>query len=323
MLWIVGSLNFDLTLEVDASPLAGETLPVRTSRRGAGGKGANQAAAAARMGAEVALIGAIGDDPAGQELVQALSGAGVDLSGVIHLPNETTGTAVVIVEPAGENRILIAAGANGLLTPERVQAAAQTLPKATLIASVLEVPFEAVETALSLAHRLHVPFLLNAAPALPFPLARLSSDDILLVNGREARTYLGPDAPADGPSLATAWAQKGQFRTIVTLGEDGCVIATPGAAPQAVAAPKVEAVDTTGAGDAFCGVFAARLLAGQSLLHAVQWACAAGALTATRPGAQTALPERNDVAALVWRTYGVTGDDPQPELSRSRPPQAR
>ncbi|MBP2412867.1 ribokinase [Arthrobacter stackebrandtii] len=303
---VAGSLNADLTIYCERLPSPGETVHGNDFAVNPGGKSANQAVAAARLGGQVTLLGAVGADPNGDMLVASTAGAGVDVSHVARV-SRPTGVAVISVDTAGENSIIISAGANATLAPEHMDPA--LFAGASVVSLCLEVSLDTVQAAAQAGHDAGATVLLNLSPFAPVAqeLARLT--DVLLVNAHEGSQFLGGyDMPAaDAP--ANAWhgaleefVRHGLNKVLLTLGADGSVVldATNSAAPVVRIAPTVvQAVDTTGAGDAFTGAVAARLAAGDSLVDAARYASVAAALAATKKGTQAAYPSSGEVAARL------------------------
>lgn len=287
---VVGSLNLDLVVAVARLPRPGQTVAGPSAQRSAGGKGANQAVAAARLGGRVRLAGLVGDDGFGAELRSAVAACGVDVAHVRTARGSSSGMAFIMVEESGENMIAVAAGANGALTPAAlggVDGLRALLDGAGTLLLQLEIPLAACVTAAQVARELDVPVVLNAAPCPPEvtpELARLLRlTDVLIVNETEAAMLAG-SAEAAGP---TALCSLGPDVAVVTLGRRGA-IADGGAGRIDVPGFTVASVDTVGAGDAFCGQFALAHAAKAPLAEAVRRACAAGAIAATAHGTQTA-----------------------------------
>jgi ribokinase len=280
---VAGSLNADLIVTVDRLPGRGETVVGRSAATGPGGKGANQAAAAAGLAAGVAMVGRVGDDEAGRRQVAELAGRGVDVSGVRPTPGVPTGAATVAVEQGtGENLIVVAPGANGEVTPADVEVAA--VREAGVVLLQLEIPLPAVEAAARAAHGLVV---LNPAPPQPLPTGLLDRVDVLVPNEWELAALVGADAPPEDTDALAALARRvTPGPVVVTLGARGALVVEPGAAPELVPAPTVAVVDTTGAGDCFCGALCVALDAGAALPDAVRSAVAAAAESTTWPGAR-------------------------------------
>jgi len=275
---VVGSINLDLVASSPHLPRAGETVTGATLARHPGGKGANQALAAQRLRAEVCLVGRVGDDAMAGEATALLAADGVDLSAVEADAAAPTGVALIAVDPSGENQIVVAAGANHGVTPEQLLARIE----GTLIVQ-LELPLETVEAAVGRATDF---VCVNLAPAQPVSDQLLRRADLIVVNETEAAFY--------GEAL-----HQGGGRVVTTLGAKGAVMHQRGAEIARAAPPKVTAVDATGAGDAFVGAICVALLEGMEPAAALRFACAAGALAATRPGAQPSLPTRAEVEALL------------------------
>ncbi len=307
---VVGSLNADLTIYCDRLPLPGETVHGNGFAVNPGGKSANQAVAAAKLGSRVALIGAVGDDTNGTMLLASTAGAGVDISRVRRTPDAATGVAVISVDAHGENNIIISAGANGTLAPGDVAASAELFEGASVMCLCLEVGLDTVEAAARLGHDAGATVLLNLSPYAEIPASLAALCDILLVNAHEASLFLGgaavPDAGADTAAWAPVrdkFADRGLHRVVVTLGANGSVVLDSGAGAEGritrIEPTRVDAKDTTGAGDAFTGAVAARLAAGDSLPAAAAFASVAAALAATRKGTQTAYPKAADVEGLL------------------------
>ncbi|OFW67228.1 MAG: hypothetical protein A2Z12_05800 [Actinobacteria bacterium RBG_16_68_21] len=292
---VVGSLNLDTTVKVRRLPAPGETVLGRDHFTDSGGKGANQAVAAARLGRTVAMIGAVGDDGAGPMLAAALAAAGVDTSAIRTITGTASGMAVITVADSGENSIVVDPGANGWLEPVHVRAAVAVLAEASVTLAQLEVPLAAVAEAARLTRGR---FVLNPAPAAPVPPELLALTDVLVPNATELGVLLSEEPPA-GPDDAARMARRlrGPAAVVVTLGAQGAVVVTAGTVAH-VAAPAITPVDPTAAGDAFCGGLADALVAGADLVAAAHWAVRCGAAAATRWGAQSSLPTRSDVAAL-------------------------
>lgn len=301
---VAGSLNADLTIYCDRLPNPGETVHGNDFAVNPGGKSANQAVAAARLGGNVALLGAVGSDANGDMLVASTAGAGVDVSHVARASGPT-GVAVISVDAAGENSIIISAGANGTLAPAHMEP--ELFTGAAVVSLCLEVSPETVQAAAQAGHDAGATVLLNLSPYAPVAQEVAQLTDVLLVNAHEGSQFLGGyDLPAaDAP--ASAWlgavgefARHGLAKVLLTLGADGSVVldSTNAAGPVVRIAPTVvQAVDTTGAGDAFTGAVAARLAAGDSLVDAARYASVAAALAATKKGTQTAYPTAAEVAA--------------------------
>ncbi|HLG86653.1 MAG TPA: ribokinase [Alphaproteobacteria bacterium] len=293
---VLGSLNLDFVLNIPRMPEAGETLASERSATFCGGKGANQAVACARMGASVAMIGRVGDDPAGLMLRTALKEEGIIVDGVVPTEGVATGAAAILLTPDGQNRIVIAAGANGRLDAADVVAQRARIDTASLLVCQLEVPLETVSAAVARAAAAKVPVLLNPAPALLLPAELLDGVDYLIPNESEASILTGVDVH-DVPSATRAAAilrAQGVACVIVTLGAAGILIADDRGTRHLPAMP-AEVVDTTAAGDSFIGGFAAGLVEGLDTDEAASLGLRAARICVGREGAQASLPRRSEI----------------------------
>ena len=297
--FVVGSINQDFVLNVERRPEPGETVTNAQLSKGNGGKGANQAAAAALLGAEVTLLGRVGDDGFGEPLVEALAEKGVDTSLIGAAPGSSTGTAVITVTPDGENAITVAPGANRRLTPGDVEDAAEAIGGARVLVAQMEVPTEVVTRAVGVAARHGTRALVNLAPSFEVPGELLEQLDPLVVNEHEAAFLLGEKVEGvDGAlSAASELLALGPKSVVVTVGKSGAVF-SDGESTEHLPAPEVDVVDTTGAGDAFVGALAVSLAGDDSLRDAVAYAVRAGAAAVTQEGAQGALPTNDVIEAL-------------------------
>jgi ribokinase len=297
--FVLGSINQDFVLRVERRPNPGETVTNAELSTHNGGKGANQAAAAAFLGASVAFLGRVGDDGFGEPLVRALEEKGIDTSLVERAPGVATGAAFITVTPDGENAITVAPGANRSLTPEDVSAASEAIGDARVLVAQMEIPVETVLRAVEAATERGTRVLVNLAPIFEVPRALLEKLDPLVVNEHEAAFLLGSEVEGvDGAlSAAPELLSLGPRSAVITVGEAGAVFAD-GESTGHLPAPKVEVVDTTGAGDAFVGALAVQLARDASLEEAVAYAARAGAAAVTKEGAQGALPTPEVVEAL-------------------------
>jgi ribokinase len=273
---VVGSINLDLVASVERLPRPGETLTDAGLARVPGGKGANQAVAAARLGAEVRFVGCVGDDEFGRLAQRGLEEAGVDLSGLRVVQGEQTGIAVIVVARDGENQIVVVPGANRELVPGEYE-----VGNADAVLCQLEVPLDAVSAA---AEQTRGMFCLNAAPARTVPEAVLARADVIVANSLEV------EALGSSP-LGSLFA--------LTLGAEGALLVDDGEEVARAVPPTVKAVDGTAAGDAFCACLVVSLLEGRPREEALERACAAGAVAASRPGAQPSLPTPDDIDAAL------------------------
>lgn len=276
---VVGSVNLDIVASAAKLPAPGETVTGAHLRRYPGGKGANQALAARRLGAEVRLYAHVGADAAADEALALLRAEGVDLSACVISATEPTGVALIAVAPDGENQIVVAPGANAAFTPDRFE------PEAVdAVICQLEIPVETVEK----AARASAFFCLNAAPARALPAALIARASLLIVNETEAAFY-GEVLKSCGGLVA------------ITEGAKGARLYHAGDEVANARPPKVKAVDSTGAGDAFVAALTLALVEGQEQGPALAFASAAGAVAATRPGAQPSFPRRFEIEAIVVR----------------------
>ena len=288
MIGVIGSCNVDLVTFVERMPSAGETMHAPRFATSPGGKGANQAVAAARLGSAVTMVACVGGDLFGADTVENLSAAGIDVRHVRRVEGVSNGVATILVEPGGENRIMIVDGANADLSPADVDQAAADLAACRLLLLQLEVPVETVYHAIAWAERAGVPVLLNPAPGTAaLDLERIRSVAFLVPNQTELTILTG--LPAGTVDEATAAARvlvgRGIGAVVVTLGADGALLVS-GSEVVLIAPVAVSARDTTGAGDAFVGAFAHYLVAGWGVRACLERASAYAAMSVTREGAQ-------------------------------------
>lgn len=293
---VVGSLNMDLVATAERVPLPGETMLGGGFVTVAGGKGANQAVAAALAGSSCALVGAAGDDIFGDRLVASLSESGVDISRVRRVSGPS-GVALIVVADDGENAIVVAPGANAQLSPLD-DGDLELIGAASVVVAQLEVPQPTVAAAAAATNGL---FILNAAPAAPLTPDLAGAVGLLVVNQSEAATLSGTDRGDDQIARLLSIAP----RVVVTMGAAGSRFAERDGTDVSVPAPSVPVVDTTGAGDAFCGALAAALAGGRAPTTAIKWAGAAASLAVQRRGA-AAMPSQADIDAWHERSYGLT-----------------
>jgi ribokinase len=294
---IVGSLNMDLVTRAPRLPRGGETLAGHSFVTVPGGKGANQAVAAARLGASVAMIGCVGDDAYGQQLRSALLVEGVDCQGVTAIAGESTGVALIVVDDNSQNAIVIVAGGNGHVSADVVDGFDALLSQAEVIICQLEVPMATVGHVLKRGHALGKTVILNPAPASgPLPAEWYAWIDYLIPNESEAGALTGlpVDSVGTADAAATALLASGVKKVIVTLGEHGALFAS-NATSQHFPAPKVKPLDTTAAGDTFVGGFAAALSEGKFEAEAIRFGQIAAAISVTRAGAQPSIPTASEV----------------------------
>ncbi len=297
---VIGSANVDYTVALPRLPSAGETVSGGTLLVNLGGKGANQALAARRLGGEVRMIGCVGDDADGRRIRESLTAAGIGVEGLVTSSDAATGTALITVDTEGRNQIAVAPGANHRLTVEMASPFAESIAWADVVACQLETPLPVVRWALGEARRRDVVTVLNPAPVQPLDPDILSHVDFLTPNEHEAArlTGLAVDSLESAREAAGRLLASGAGAVLVTLGEGG-VLACQGDTAIHFPAFSVEAVDTTAAGDAFNGALALGLAAGGTLEQAIPLASAAAALACTKRGAQDSLPGRAEVEAFL------------------------
>ncbi len=296
-LCVVGSINADLTVNVGRHPTPGETLMGSGGGITAGGKGANQAVAAAKLGTSVVLVGAVGADANAEPAIALLRDAGVDLAHVEDV-DDVTGLAVITVAAGGENTVLVVPGANALVGAELVQRHAAAIEAAELVLLQGEIPADGFARAVELARGRVV---VNLAPVVDVPREALLRADPLMANEHEAGLILqqlGLDGAGTPEVLARRLLDAGFASVVLTLGSAGALVAAEGELTH-IESPNVDAVDTVGAGDAFAGAFCHRLLAGDSTVDAARFACRVGAFSVTRPGAQPSYPSATDTLPSV------------------------
>lgn len=288
---VVGSINMDLVVNTDRFPGPGETVLGQSFCTFPGGKGANQAVAARRLGAQVSMIGCVGKDAFGQELLETLANEGIDTRYICTVPDVATGVALITLSDS-ENSIVVVPGANHALTPEHLEAAEAAFRAADVVLCQLEIPMPVVEAAAALAARFGKPFLLNPAPALPLPESLLSGATLLTPNEHEL-SLIFCNAPDAWQDVLASHPQ----RILMTRGIDGAWFAGAGGKLHHQPTFPVSAIDTTGAGDTFNGALAADW--GKDLAELTRLACAASALSVTRKGAQSGMPTRAELDTFL------------------------
>jgi ribokinase len=307
---VVGSSNTDMIIKLDRLPRPGETVLGGEFSTAAGGKGANQAVAAARAGGDVTFVARLGDDVFGRVAIERFKAEGIDVRHVRADPGAPSGVALIFVDRHGENSIAVASGANARLTPADVRAADEVIRTADILVTQLETPVETVRAAVELARQHGVPVLLNPAPARTLDEGLLGHVSVVTPNETEAALLTGIEVSsvADAEAAALKLAAMGIPQVVVTLGSRGAFVfdtdhgeLVPGFA--------VEAVDTTGAGDVFTGALAVALANGSNVVDAVRLANAAAALSVTKLGAQPSAPARAEIEEFLRRHPAVTNFD--------------
>jgi ribokinase len=297
---IVGSFNMDLSVRTTRMPVPGETLLGGPFTTGPGGKGANQAVAAARLGAEVSMLVKLGQDVFGNQAAENLVREGINPDTILRTDQTHTGVAFIIVDNTGENLIVVAGGANNQVTPEDVERARTTLTGADILLTQLEIPMETVAYAVEIAHAAGVKVVLNPAPGQPLSPDLLQRIDILTPNETEAQTITGLPVTniAEAEEAGRHLLRSGVKAAVITLGSKGSLVVTPDGSTL-VPGRSVKVVDTTGAGDAFSGALVVALGEGKGLVEAAAFANAAAALQVTKPGTAPAMPYRDEVLAFM------------------------
>lgn len=293
---VIGSCNTDMVISMDHLPLPGETLIGGEFFMNSGGKGANQAVAAARLGGNVSFIAKVGNDPFGKRALEQYRAEGIDVKHILTDPEQPSGVALIMVDAQGENSIAVASGANAHLTTKDINNAKEILSRADIVLMQLETPITTVEHAANVAKRSGAKVILNPAPAQPLPESLLQNLHILIANETEAEFISGTQI-TDMDSVARAadiLCDKGVEKVVITLGSRGAFVKERGNYHQ-IPGLKVKAVDATAAGDTFCGALCVALAEGKNLTEAVTFANRCAAVTVTRMGAQSSLPYRSEI----------------------------
>jgi ribokinase len=293
---VLGSVNVDLVVTADRLPAPGETVTGGTFARHRGGKGANQAVAASRLGADVSLVGAVGDDEFGSAEREALRDEGVNVDRLATVPNVATGTALIVVDRSGENQIAVASGANTAFGSEIW---ADELAGEGLFLACFEVSDEAIVAGAEVAAAAGMAVLINPAPARDLSAALLVTRPVLVLNEGEAHALTGESGPAEA---GRALANRSGAPVVVTLGPKGALVVDRDGV-ESIPAPVFEAVDTTGAGDTFVGALAAELSVGHPFIEAVRFAVQAASLSVRVPGAREGMPSRDEVEQSLNETW--------------------
>jgi ribokinase len=299
---VIGSSNIDFIMKMDHLPAQDETVTNATFMQTFGGKGANQAVAAGRSGGDVVFVNCVGDDPYAERMLAGFQESGIRTDSICRETGVSSGTALIMIGQGGHNYLSVAPGANGRLTPERIDSVRDLIAQAAYVLMQFEIPAESIARALEIADQERVPVIWNYAPANPFDVSQLDKVEILVANEPEASALTGLTV-TDQTSAEKA-AQKllelGADTAIITLGEAGSMV-VGGDAPQGIHIPAflVEPVDTTAAGDTYCGCLAVALAEGLSLPDAVRFASAAAALCVQRLGAQPSIPWRDEIEAFL------------------------
>ncbi|MDZ7606593.1 MAG: ribokinase [Cyclobacteriaceae bacterium] len=297
---VIGSSNVDLLMKMDHLPEKGETVTDAEFFQVYGGKGANQAVAAARAGGNVAFVNCVGEDAYTPQMVQNYKNDGIDTSRVFHEKGIASGHALIMIGGAGMNYLSVAPGANYKLTPKKIDEAMELISDAAMIVMQYEILEESIVHVIDLANKLGIPVMFNFAPARKFDLSYIPRVNILVLNEVEAGflAQMQVENEQDAEKAARALIDKGVEKVIITLGSKGAFMMNREEKVQ-VPAFKVEAVDTTAAGDTFCGSFAVALVEGKSMKESLLFASAAAAISVTRMGAQPSAPTRVEIEGFL------------------------
>lgn len=310
---VVGSLNMDMVVAVNAIPKAGETVLASKMEKFHGGKGANQAVACSRFGAKTYMVGAVGDDEDGQALLKSMNDSGIDTNGVKICKTEKTGTAWITVDRDGENSIVVISGSNSLVSKEDIDANEELFEKADIVLLQLEIPMETVEYAIDKGKSYGCRIILNPAPGARLSMDILSKIDIITPNESELDILVSNDESSDRLEDAKKLkeAQKlleyGVDNVVCTLGEKGALLVNKNGYAEFPGC-LVKAIDTTGAGDCFNGVLAAELANNSSIEEAIETAVKASSLSVTKKGAQSSMPSRQDVDRYKYKKNNHYGE---------------
>jgi ribokinase len=296
---VVGSSNTDLITTVKNFPTAGETIVGKSYLQVMGGKGANQAVAAHKLGGDIKFITCLGKDANGQNAMKYYNEMGLDISSSLIVDGVSSGTAIILVDENGENCIVITPGANNELTPEYIRKVENDIAACDMVVLQMEVPYNTVKTVCEIAHKNHKKLMLNVAPACQLDTDIMQQIDILLVNETEAETISGEKIADIGEeTIVDKLLELGAKTVVLTLGKNGCMLKNSREF-YTVPAFRVKALDTTAAGDTFCGALAAELGRGHDWEEALMFATAASAICVTRMGAQPSIPTEKEVLEFL------------------------
>jgi ribokinase len=315
---VVGSINLDLVAGAARIPAPGETVSGSSFQTFFGGKGANQAVAAGRLGASVHMLGKVGNDVFGPQLRTGLEAAGVNTAAV-QAVSGASGVALIATDSAGQNSIIVVPGANGEVTPADLDSHVDSIRGAAIVLTQLEIPLATVEHLASITQRERVPLMLDPAPARALPDTLFRSLDWITPNETETCILLGKSSldwkDSTMKDSAEALLKRGVSNVILKLGERGCYLALANGHREFIPAYKVRAVDTTAAGDAFNGAFATALVRGKDPVRAAEWASAVAAISVTRAGAQPSMPSQAEVDNFLAQNPRDPGNKKPPSLS--------
>ncbi len=298
---VVGSSNTDLITTVKNFPTAGETIVGKSFLQVMGGKGANQAVAAHKLGGDVKFITCLGKDANGQNTLQYFRETGLDVSSALQVEGVPSGTAIILVDEKGENCIVITPGANEKLSPAYIYEVKNDIAACDMVVLQMEIPYETVKTVCELAHSQHKKVMLNVAPACQLDAGLIEMIDILVVNETEAETISGEKITAIGEeAIIDKLLELGAKAVVLTLGQQGCILKN-GKEFLSIPAFRVKALDSTAAGDTFCGALAAELSREHTWEEALVYATAASAICVTRMGAQPSIPNEKEVRDFLHK----------------------
>ncbi len=297
---VIGSSNVDLIMKMDHLPQKGETVTDAVFFQVYGGKGANQAVAAARAGGNVAFVNCVGEDAYTPQMVQNYKNDGIDTRFVFAEKDIASGHALIMIGGAGMNYLSVAPGANYKLTPEKIDEAMPLFDEAAMIVMQYEITEETIKYVIDIANRKGIPVMWNCAPARAFDVSYIPKINILVLNEVEAGFLAGipVETEADAEKAAQKLLERGVEKVIITLGSKGAFVVTKNE-KVSVPAYQVEAVDTTAAGDTFCGALSVALVEGKKLKESLQFASAAAAISVTRMGAQPSAPNRSEIEQFL------------------------
>ncbi|NOT75778.1 MAG: ribokinase [Cyclobacteriaceae bacterium] len=306
---VVGSSNTDLITNVDRFPSSGETITGKSFMQAMGGKGANQAIAARRLGGDVGFVTCLGNDSNGRNALKYYTEEGVDVSFSRIVEDAPTGTAIILVNKEGENCIVVTPGANHELTPEYIQQIESEIASASIVMLQMEIPYETVRKVCELAKKHGTEILLNVAPAREIDTSLLGMVDILVVNETEIEMISKQSISKAGEEeIIDTLLSRGASTVILTLGRKGCIVRNKNMS-QFIPAFHVTALDTTAAGDTFCGALVAELSKGKNIVEAIRFATAASAICVTRMGAQPSIPTEDEVKMFLSARIKFSGKD--------------
>ncbi|MFV0269772.1 MAG: ribokinase [Draconibacterium sp.] len=302
---VVGSSNTDLIATVKNFPTAGETIVGKSFLQVMGGKGANQAVAAHKLGGDVKFITCVGNDANGQNTLQYFRETGLDITSALQVDGVSSGTAIILVDEKGENCIVITPGANNMLSPDYIHKVRSDIVACDMVVLQMEIPYDTVKTVCELAHKQHKKVMLNVAPASRLDTGLMQMIDILVVNETEAETISGEKLDRIGEeAIVNKLLEMGATTVVLTLGKNGCLLKNSKTAHR-IPAFLVKALDSTAAGDTFCGALAAELSRGSEWEEALRFATAASAICVTRMGAQPSIPTENEVREFFKKNMEV------------------